>query len=460
MYHSRCKPVPAATSPGVAPSAATTPQRGRRSLFNRFRWKTIAVVPAVLLIVYGMVIGIAAMPQRSRPEVLPQDAASKPRPAARPIGKPEVRMLTAGVNFLNLQDSRVEVRRGTACFTMQTSLDPDLQQFLIQRLDRKNSRYIGIVVMDPRDGRLLAMAGYDKTNPEGNPCLDPRFPAASVFKIVTAAAAVETRDLEPGSILNFSGGKYTLYKSQLNPRPSKYASQITLKDSFAQSVNPVFGRLGANLLGKDVIEAYAEAFGFNREIDFELPLRPSRIELSDGAFELAEVASGYNRTTRISPLHGAMMAAAVVNQGRWVEPTIVDWIINDAGQAVYQNQAVYRDQAIDLSTAKVLRNLMQATVQSGTAHKEFQKYHGDKVLSQLEIGGKTGSMGDGSAETFYDWFVGYARELHGTGQVVFAVVVAHEEHIGTRASAYAAMAIKEYFKGYLAKIENHKAPKS
>jgi cell division protein FtsI/penicillin-binding protein 2 len=423
------------------------------------RWKTIAVLPAALILVYGMVIGTAAVSSRSRTEPLPYNAASKARPAFRSIAKPEVQTLTAGVNFLNLRDSRVEIRKGNNCFTLQTSLDPNLQQFLVERLDRRNSRYIGIVVMDPRDGRLLAMAGYDKTNPAGNPCLDPRFPAASVFKIVTAAAAVETHDLEPGSMLNFSGGKYTLYKSQIDPKPSKRANQITLKDSFAQSVNPVFGKLGANLLGKDVIEDYAEAFGFNREIDFELPLRPSRIELSERAFELAEVASGYNRTTRISPLHGAMMAAAVVNQGRWVEPTIVDWIINDAGQAIYQNRTVYREQAIDLSTAKVLRRLMQATVQSGTAHREFQKHHGDKVLSQLEIGGKTGSMGDGSAEMFYDWFVGYARELHGTGQVVYAVVVAHEDHIGTRASAYAAMAIKEYFKGYLARHEHPHPPK-
>jgi cytidyltransferase-like protein len=280
------------------------------------------------------------------------------------------------------------------------------------------------------------------------------------LKLITAAAAVETCDLEPGSLLNFSGGKYTLYKSQLDPKPSKYANRITLKDSFAQSVNPVFGKLGANRLGKDVIEDYAEAFGFNREIDFELPLRPSRIELSDKAFALAEVASGYNRTTRISPLHGAIMAAAVVNHGRWVEPTVVDWIVNDAGQTVYQNQTVYRDQAIDLETARVLRRLMQATVQSGTAHRAFQKHHGDKVLSRLEIGGKTGSMGDGSAEMFYDWFVGYARELHGTEQVVFAVVVAHEDYIGTRASAYAAMAIKEYFKGHVAQIEDSPTPKS
>jgi cell division protein FtsI/penicillin-binding protein 2 len=339
-------------------------------------------------------------------------------------------------------------------------LDVDLQQFLIQRLDRKNSRYIGIVAMDPRDGRVLAMAGYDKENPGGNPCLDNRFPAASIFKIITAAAAVETRDLDPDSILKFSGGKHTLYKSQINSRPSKYLNRITLKDSFAQSVNPVFGKLGANLLGKGVIETYAEAFGFNREIDFELPLRPSRIELTGGAYELAEIASGYNRTTRISPLHGAVMAAAVVNQGRWVEPTIVDWVLNDAGRLVYQNQAVYRDQAIDLETAKVLRQLMQATVRSGTAHKEFQKHHSDRILSRLEIGGKTGSIGDDAAETRYDWFVGYAREPHGSGQLVFAVVVAHEEYIGTRAAAYAAMAIKEYFKGYFARLEGQPPPKS
>jgi cell division protein FtsI/penicillin-binding protein 2 len=349
------------------------------------------------------------------------------------------------MNFLNLTANRVDLRQGNRCFTLQTSLDTDLQQALIQRLDRKNSRYIGIVAMEPTDGRVLAMAGYDKVNPAGNPCLDNRFPAASIFKIITAAAAVEAADLNPGAILRFSGDKYTLYKSQIQAKAPKNANQISLKDSFAQSVNPVFGKLGANLLGKEVIEAYAEAFGFNREIDFELPLRPSRIELTDAAFELAEVASGYNRTTRISPLHGAAMAAAIVNQGRWVEPTVVDWVNNDAGQTIYQSQTVYRDQTIDRDTAKVLRQMMQATVQSGTAHKEFQKHQGDKVLSQLEIGGKTGSMGDGNGETRYDWFVGYARELRGNKQLVVAVVVTHEGLIGTRAAAYATMAFKEYF---------------
>jgi cell division protein FtsI/penicillin-binding protein 2 len=388
--------------------------------------------------------------------------APQPRAAVRLIAKPDVQRLIAGKNLLNLADGQVEIRRGNTCFTVQTTLDPVLQQFLFQRLDRRNSRYIGIVVMDPADGRVLAMAGYDKANADGNPCLDSRFPAASIFKIITAAAAVETHDLEPDSILNFRGGMHTLYKSQIDTKSAKRANHVTLKDSFARSINPVFGKLGALQIGSDVLGTYAEAFGFNREIDFELPIRPSRLELSDRKFEVAEIASGFNRTTRISPLHGAIIAAAILNRGRRIEPTVVDWIVNDNGQTVYQTRAEYGDQVIEPETADVLRELMQATVKSGTAHKEFQKHHGDKVLSRLEIGGKTGSMGDGSAGTHYDWFVGYAREPHGKQQLVFAVVVAHEDYIGTRAAAYAAMAIKEYFRGHFAKLDHqvHPAPRS
>jgi cell division protein FtsI/penicillin-binding protein 2 len=445
MYHLRCQPASAVPIDGRRPVAERRLHAKPRRIAARLDWKTLTAVSAGFFLVSGIVIAWVGFRPPIREDLHPQPVAPKPRPALRSIAKQEVQGLVSGMNFLNLADNRIELRRGQACFALQTTLDADLQQALIPRLDRKNSRYIGIAAMDPADGRVLAMAGYDKSNPDGNPCLDNRFPAASIFKIITAAAAVEAGDLNPGAMLRFSGDKYTLYKSQIHSKTPKNANQLSLKDSFAQSVNPVFGKLGANLLGKDVIEAYAEAFGFNREIDFELPLRPSRIELVDGAFELAEVASGYNRTTRISPLHGAAMAAAIVNQGRWVEPTIVDWISNEAGQTIYQSQAVFRDQAIDRDTAKILRQLMQATVQSGTAHKEFQKHHGDKVLSRLEIGGKTGSMGDGAGETHYDWFVGYAREPQRKKQLAVAVVVAHEGYIGTRAAAYAVIAMKAYF---------------
>jgi peptidoglycan glycosyltransferase len=318
------------------------------------------------------------------------------------------------------------------------------------------------VIMDARDGRVLAMVGHDKTDPSRNPCLESRFPAASVFKIITAAAAVETCDLDSGSMLNYSGGKHTLTQSQIQAKSPKNANRISLKDSFAQSINPVFGKLGAHALGRDVIESYAEAFGFNREIDFELPTRPSRIELSNDAFGLAEAASGYNRTTRISPLHGALMAAALVNQGRLIDPTIVDWIAAEDGRTIYQSQSVFQKQAVDPETSRVLCELMQETVRSGTASHEFHKHVDVRIFSRLAIGGKTGHISDGTPDTRFDWFVGYAREDPGPGRIAFAVVVAHDEHIGTKASAYAALAIKEYFRSRLAAIDpsGRRSPRS
>jgi len=365
-------------------------------------------------------------------------AIAKPQPAhaapARMLDRQAVQQLVTGRNLLNLSEPAVEVRVDTARFTVQTTLEPGLQQHLSDRLDRKNSRSIGIVALDPADGRVLAMAGYDRTDPAANPCLDSRFPAASVFKIVTAAAAIEARDLGAQSVLSWDGGKYTLYKSQLRAAVSRKPNQLTLKDSFAQSVNPVFGRIGALMLGRNLLESYAQAFGFNREIEFEQPVRPSRVELTDNAFELAEVASGYNRTTRISPLHGALMAAAVVNAGRLVEPSVVDRVTDTAGRTVYQRRPGQGERVVDARTAAELAEMMRATVQSGTAHKQFQKHHADRVLAQLEIGGKTGSMGDDEPDMRYDWFVGFARGHQPSRQMVFAVVVVHEDFIGTRAA--------------------------
>jgi len=419
----------------------------RWTLSIRGYLKLLAVLQAVFLVAYGVVSGTAGAPSTPREEIR---VIPRAQPAPRPITKLEVQQLMAGNNLLNLKNSVLDIRQGNACYTVQTSIDPNLQNSLLQRLDLKNSRYIGIVIMDARDGRVLAMVGHDKTDPSRNPCLESRFPAASVFKIITAAAAVETCDLDPDSMLNYSGGKYTLTKSQIQAKSPKNANRISLKDSFAQSINPVFGKLGAHALGRDVIESYAEAFGFNQEIDFELPTRPSRIELSDDAFGLAEVASGYNRTTRISPLHGALMAAALVNQGRPIDPTIVDWIAAEDGRTIYQSRTVFQKQAIDPETSRVLCEMMQETVRSGTASREFHKHDDVRIFSRLDIGGKTGHISDGTPDTRFDWFVGYAREDQGPGRIAFSVVVAHEEFIGTKASAYAALAIKEYFRSHFA----------
>ena len=367
------------------------------------------------------------------------------------IDKTNVRDLVKNISFVNLKNKSFEFFSDDRKFRIDTSLDIKLQDYLLKKLQLDTSRYIGIVGMDPATGKVLSMVGFDKTDPCNNPCVDNRFPAASIFKIVTASAVVEKCGFNPGSKLSYNGKKHTLYKSQLKERINKYTNRITFRDSFAQSVNPVFGKIGALYLGKNTLEKYAEAFDFNKNIDFEIKIAPSSVYLSDEPYQWAEVACGFNNKTKISPLHGAMMASAIINQGSIMEPTVVDKIINEKGEIIYRSRLVTINQAITPRASKVLNQLMAATISSGTCRKAFRGYRKDKILSKLNIGGKTGSIDNKSHDARYDWFVGFAEEKNGPKKIALSVIVAHEKYIGLRASYYARIAMRKYFRSYFEK---------
>ena len=369
----------------------------------------------------------------------------------RLIDKSNVRDLLKSISFVNLKNKSFDFFSNGRKFRIDTSLDIELQEFLIKKLDLDTSRYIGIVCMDPATGKVLSMVGFDKTDPSNNPCVDSRFPAASIFKIVTASAVVEKCGFQPGSTLSYNGRKHTLYKSQLKNRRNRYTNKITFRDSFAQSVNPVFGKIGAHYLGKNTLEKYAEAFDFNKNIDFEIEIAPSFVDISDEPYQWAEVACGFNNQTKISPLHGAMMASAIINQGNIMEPTVVDRIIDEKGKIIYQNRLVRINQAISPKASDIVNQLMAATIRSGTCKKAFRGYRKDNILSKLNIGGKTGSIDNKSHDARYDWFVGFAEEKDGPKKIAVSAIVAHEKYIGLRASYYARIAMKKYFLKYFEK---------
>ncbi|MCJ7617421.1 MAG: PbpA [Desulfobacterales bacterium] len=367
------------------------------------------------------------------------------------IDKNDIQTLLDKKAFVNLKGKSFDLVVDGHKLRVNTSLDLSLQHYLQKKIDMDTSRYVGIVVMDPSTGRVLSMVSFDKTDPSNNPCIDNEFPAASIFKIVTAAAAVEKCGFNLSSKFSYNGRKYTLYKSQLKDKTNKYTNKTTLKDSFAQSVNPVFGKIGAHYLGKSNLEEYALAFGFNRKINFEIPLSPSFISLSDDPYQWAEVACGFNHETKISPVHGAVITSAILNQGRMIEPTIVDQIIDGTGHTIYRSHIVTMNRAMTSESSDVVNNLMRASIRSGTCSKIFRGRRTDHILSRLNIGGKTGSIDTKKHDGRYDWFVGFAEEKEGAGKLVISVIVVHEKYIGIRASQYARMAIKEYFRDYFAR---------
>ena len=389
-----------------------------------------------------------------------EDSAVKqvpPAPSARPLqalhSQTDIRQVLDPKVLFNPPSASLKITVDSHTLTVDTSLDIALKEYLLSKMDRKNSRYIGIVAMEIDTGRVLVMTGFNKIEPDVNPCIQSDYPAASIFKIVTASAAVEAAGLSPDSSLMYNGQKHTLYKSQLKKRNNRYTNHTTLRDSFAQSINPVFGKIGSIRLGRDELEKYAEALGFNREIPFDLPLDPSHLHISDEPYRLAEVASGFNRETTLSPLHGAVIVATLMRGGQWVTPTVIDRIADENGATIYSRPAINANRALTPETSKALREMMTATITSGTGRRSFRGYRRDKVLSRLTIGGKTGSIFNKAHDARFDWFVGYAQDENLTKSIAVSVVVAHEEYIGTRAARYARMVMREYFADYFARNE-------
>lgn len=361
--------------------------------------------------------------------------------------KSDIREWVSPADVVNLESRHIDIRVEGKHYLVETNIDISLQSYLLKKMRNSDAEQMGMVVLDPDDGRILAMVGVDEDNVSDNPCLYNQFPAASIFKIVTATAAIERCHFTPETEMTFNGGKYTLYKTQLKDTVNRYTNTITFRDSFAQSVNPVFGKIGAKV-GKENLDSYGTAFGFNSQMNFDVKMEGSILEISEGDYPLAEIACGFNRTTTLSPLHGAMIAAAVTNGGRMPQPVMVESIIDESGVEVYNASPGLFKEAMTAGTSGVLSKMMQRTVTSGTCRKTFRKASGDRVLSLLDIGGKSGSIDNRQHSRRMDWFVGFAGEKNGFEKITVAVVVGHGEYIGTKAAEFAKYAIKNYFQEY------------
>lgn len=376
----------------------------------------------------------------------PEKVASIYPPGVEPLSFAEMKSILDPALFLNPAENTVAVMNDQAAYRFNTSIDADLQKAITASLDTRHANRIGIVALDADSGRVLAMVSHDRDDPGRNACLAADIPAASIFKIITAAAALEKAGFEIESQIPFNGRKTTLYRNQLTATENRYTNYTSLKAAFAESINPVFGKLGKHELGRDVLEKYARMFYFNRAIDFELPVDESRFSISDTPYNWAEIGSGFNRDTTISPLHAAMIAASVSNGGRLMKPTIVN-VATRENQTVYLRKKETLSRVFEPVTADSLKSIMNATLHQGTARRQFTNIGSHPVLSVLDMGGKTGSINNNARQIRFDWFAGFAADPSGSRSIAIGILVAHKEYIGKRAATYFREAVSHYFRG-------------
>jgi len=327
------------------------------------------------------------------------------------------------------------------------ALDWKLQLYLQKMFSQYRPDYGAFVAVDAATGQVLAMVSHSRYGVElGNFALKASFPAASIFKIVTAAAALEKKRLTPGSHIPFNGGMHTLYRRNVSQvDENRWTRYVTLSEAFAKSINTVFAKIGMHMLQPPDLREFAEKFQFNQPIAADVRVDLSHFELADDdPWATAEVASGFNRIATMSPLQGALMAAAIANDGVMMAPYIVDRLYTPDEGIVYNSEPMQLAVSILPETADSLRTLMRDTVRIGTSRSAFRPLFRRKGYETVEIGGKTGSLQGFHPKGKYDWFVGYARNE--TRRIAVAALTINEEKWQVKSSYLAKSFIEEYFR--------------
>ncbi len=331
-------------------------------------------------------------------------------------------------------------------YTIRTTIDPKIQKYIQGLLKRARTLQSAVVVLNSMDGRVLAMADHDSKGNGTNLNLKANYPAASLFKIVSAAAALEKFGYTPDTVLYFRGRRHTLYKSQLKQIKDRWTTKTSLRKAFALSNNSVFGKLGIYVLGQQVLTEYAEKFGFNRPIPFDLPVDVSPIAVPADEFGLAEIASGFNKKTLISPLHATLLASATANKGMMPTPWLVDTIQGKDGQVLYHADATVLNRPVVGKAAEDLALLMQFAARSGTSRRVFRKLRRKKLFRKFEIGAKTGTINDKLDRFKYDWITAFAIAPDGKTGIAVGVLGVHGKILGTRSTEMARAIIDYYFR--------------
>lgn len=354
--------------------------------------------------------------------------------------------LLSGINSSNLRKQLTLKDETGRRLNVNLTIEPALQDYVASLASQTKAFQTSIVVLDALDGRILAMADHDEWGRSSMHSLKADYPAASLFKIVSAAAALEKAGFTPDKRVTFDGGQHTLYKRQVRNKSSKYGTTTTFKKAFASSINPVFGKLGIYHLGRSALNEFGSRFYFNRQIPFDMPVEASRMEAPEDAFGLAELASGFNKETLISPLHAALLAAAAANDGVMVRPRIVESVRTEQGTPLYEGKSAVLARAMDDDTAEGLRVLMRETVLKGTCRRAFGKLQKVKALKGWELGAKTGTINDKLDRFKYDWTVAYASPRSTARAIAVAVLNVHGEKLGLRANETASLVIRHMFR--------------
>ncbi len=285
------------------------------------------------------------------------------------------------------------------------------------------------VALDPSTGAVLAMAsspGYDPNtidepgeserlgkaadSPLINRPTQAIYPPGSTMKVVTAAAALDSGEFDPGTVLNADSPK-DISGLPLENSGGESFGDIDMATALTNSVNTYWAQVGEQL-GTETMVEYMERFGFYSVPELNLPddaLEESGVYSTDGLvrsdFDVGRVAigqGGEEGQVLATATQMAEVAATVANQGRLMQPTFLLEAKDPDGRVIEElGDGDEQDQVISEESAAQLNEMMTSVTREGTASS--------LSVSGVEFAGKTGTA-EKDVETSLNqpWFIGFA----------------------------------------------------
>ncbi len=343
-----------------------------------------------------------------------------------------------------------------------STIDANAQRIIQEHIAKFNTEYgsknIGVLVMNPNNGEILAMASnqeYDLNSPRDlsgiyteeqltgmnedqkmealntlwrNDVISYIYEPGSTFKPVTIAAGLEENVLHVEDTFYCDGGE--TFKGVPNPvKCSKVTGhgEITLEQALMLSCNDALMQIGARE-GKNIFYRYQNSFGFGKKTGIDLPGEESGLTKSaDKVVPIDLATNSFGQNVSVTMVQLASAYSSLVNGGFYYQPHVVKKVVNDKGATVKEFDGLLVKQTVSEETSEFLQETTYQTVEAGTA--------GGAKVEGYAIGGKTGTAQKipRAAKTYIVSFIGQVPAIN--PEIVIYVMIDEPQNVVKQANS-------------------------
>ncbi|HXE96631.1 MAG TPA: penicillin-binding transpeptidase domain-containing protein [Dongiaceae bacterium] len=371
-------------------------------------------------------------------------AAPKPAEAAKPpVSTSRFETASDMLATAEINGSRISARTPEGLQHIYT-IQGDLQQSVHAFLAKNRVPYGVFVAIEPASGRILGMTSYSSIDPNWEKrSVYELYPMASLFKIITASAALENHKITPESVIEFRGNNYSENPRYWDISPRGRNNRMDATYAMGKSINPVYGRVASDIAGKPSLMASISSFGFNQELLPGIPAKPSQAGEPASNHGLRLMGAGLDHDVKISPLHAAVIMSAIANGGKMMVPGLTSSIVDARGVETEKFAPRELRRLVTPETSASLTRMLSSTVSTGTSRKAFHDRRGRPLLN-VSIAAKTGSINGTDPKGHYSWFAAFAPIQN--PRIALVALVINPDKWKVKASQVGEKALEEFFR--------------